>query len=63
MKNSYDVLVEKRKVRGHLEDLGVDYIRMDLRDIMWEEVEWLHLAQDRDHWLALVKAVMNFRVL
>jgi hypothetical protein len=26
-------------------------------------VEWIHLAQDRDHWWAVVNAVMNICVL
>jgi hypothetical protein len=26
-------------------------------------VLWIHLALDRDHWWALVNAVMNLRVL
>jgi hypothetical protein len=27
-----------------------DGIKMDLRDIDWGVVEWIHLAQDRDRW-------------
>jgi hypothetical protein len=26
-------------------------------------VKWIHLAQDRDHWWAIVNVVMNLRVL
>jgi hypothetical protein len=36
---------------------------MDLREIGWGGVEWIHLAQDRDYWRSLVNAVMNLRVL
>jgi hypothetical protein len=36
---------------------------MDFREIVWEGVEWIHLAQDRDRWRAVVNAVMNLRVL
>jgi hypothetical protein len=36
---------------------------MDLREIGWEGVEWIHLAQDRDRWRAVVNAVTNLRVL
>jgi hypothetical protein len=28
-----------------------------------EGVEWIHLAQDRERWQAVVSAVMNLRVL
>jgi hypothetical protein len=37
-------------------------IRMDIREMRWEDVDWIHLAQDRDHWRALVNAVMNLWV-
>jgi hypothetical protein len=40
-----------------------DGIKMDLREIGWGGVEWIHLAQDRDRWRAVVNAVMNLRVL
>jgi hypothetical protein len=39
-----------------------DNIRMDLEDIGWEGVDWMHLGEDRDHWQALVNTVMNLWV-
>jgi hypothetical protein len=36
-----------------------DYIKMDLRDIWLEGVNWIHLAQHRDQWQALVKTILN----
>jgi hypothetical protein len=40
----------------------VDDIKMDLREIGWNAMDWIHLAQDRDQWMALVVTVMKFRV-
>jgi hypothetical protein len=36
-------------------------IRVDLREIGWRwgGMEWIHLAQDRGQWWAVVNAVMN----
>jgi len=39
-----------------------DNIRMDLRERGWESVDWIHLAQDKDEWKAVVNTVMNLRV-
>jgi hypothetical protein len=36
---------------------------MDVREIGWEEVNWVQLAQDRGWWLVVVNAVMNLWVL
>ena len=35
---------------------------MDFEDVGLGGMEWIGLAQDRDSWRALVKAVMIFRV-
>jgi hypothetical protein len=40
----------------------VDNIKMDLREIGWDAMDWINLAQDRDGWRALVNAVMKLRV-
>jgi hypothetical protein len=61
-RNVYRVLVGKRPLerpRRRWED----GIKMDLREIGWAGVEWIHLAQGRDRWRALVNVVMNLRVL
>jgi hypothetical protein len=40
----------------------VKNIKMDLREIGLDGIEWINLAQDRDQWRALVKTIMNLRV-
>jgi hypothetical protein len=40
----------------------VDNIKMDLREIGWDDMDWIDLAQDRDQWRALVNTVMNLQV-
>jgi hypothetical protein len=41
----------------------VDNIRMDLGEMVWGDVDWIGLAQDRNRWKALVNSVLNLRVL
>jgi len=40
-----------------------DTIKIDLRETGLEGVDWIHLAQERDQWWALVNIVMNFWVI
>jgi hypothetical protein len=37
-------------------------IKIYLGEIGSKRVNWIHLAQDRDQWLALVNKVMNLLV-
>jgi hypothetical protein len=39
-----------------------DSIKMCLKEIWREDVDWTDVAQDKDKWRALVNAVMNLRV-
>jgi hypothetical protein len=63
--NSYKILVGKPEGKGPLgrpRRRWMANIKMDLREIGWGGMDWLDLAQDRDHWRALVNTVMNLRV-
>jgi hypothetical protein len=37
-----------------------DNIKMDLGEICWEGMDWMHLAQNGDKWQAVVNTVMIF---
>jgi hypothetical protein len=37
-------------------------IKIYVREIVWDGMDWIDLAQDRDQWRALVDTVMNVRV-
>jgi hypothetical protein len=62
----YKVLVEKPKGKrplGRPRRRSEDGIRMDLTEIGLGGVDWIRLAEDRYRWRAVVRAVMNLRVL
>jgi hypothetical protein len=40
----------------------VNNIKMDLREIGWDGMDWIGLAQGRGQWRALVNKVMNFQL-
>jgi hypothetical protein len=65
MRNAYKVLVGKhkgKKLLGIPRRKREDNIRINIREIMSKGVDWIHLAQDRDQWWAVVNMVMNLWV-
>jgi hypothetical protein len=64
-RNSYRILVGKpegTRPLGRPRRRWVYNIKIDLREIGWNGMDWIDLAQDRDQWRALVNTVMNLRV-
>jgi hypothetical protein len=40
----------------------VDNIKIDVKEVGWDVMGWIDLAQDRDQWRAHVNTEMNLRV-
>jgi hypothetical protein len=62
---AYSILVGKpegNRLLGRPRRRWVANIKMDLREIRWDGIDWIDLAPDRDQWRALVNTVMNLRV-
>jgi hypothetical protein len=38
------------------------FLRMDLGEVGWGDVDWIGLAKDMNRWRALVNSVLNLRV-
>jgi hypothetical protein len=63
-RNVYSILVgnpEEKRPLGRPRRRWVDNNNMDLREIGWDGRDLIDLAQYRDQWRALVKAIMNVR--
>jgi hypothetical protein len=53
---------EGKKQLGRPRRMWEDNIKMDLREIGWDGIDSIDLAQDRDKWRAIVNTVINLRV-
>jgi hypothetical protein len=63
-RNAYRILVgtpEGKRPLGRPRRRWVDNIKIDLREIGGGGMDWIHLAQDRDQWKALVNTAINLR--
>ncbi|KAJ4433379.1 hypothetical protein ANN_15638 [Periplaneta americana] len=64
-RNAYSVLVgrpEGKRPLGRPRRRWEDNIEIDLREVGYDDRDWVNLAQDRDQWRAYVRAAMNLRV-
>ncbi|KAJ4435759.1 hypothetical protein ANN_18378 [Periplaneta americana] len=65
-RNAYRVLVgrpEGKRPLGRPRRRWEDNIKMYLREVGYDDRDWINLAQDRDRWRAYVRAAMNLRFL
>jgi hypothetical protein len=65
VKDAYNILVGRPEGRRPPERPRRRWeynIKMDLREMGFGDVDWIHLAQDRDRWRAVVNTVMRLRV-
>jgi hypothetical protein len=64
-RSAYRLLVGKsegKRPLGRPRRRWVDYIRLDLREMGWGDVDWIGFAKDRNRWRVLVNSVLNLRV-
>jgi hypothetical protein len=60
VRGAHNILVgrpEGRRPLGRPRRRWEDNIMMDLREIGFGDIDWIHWAQDRDRWRALVNTV------
>jgi hypothetical protein len=53
---------EGKRLLGRPRRRWVHDIKMDFREIDWDGMDWIDLAQDRDQPRALLNTVMNLQV-
>jgi hypothetical protein len=64
-RNAYNIFAgksEEKRPLGRTRHRCKDNIKMHLREIHCKGIEWIHLAQDKDQWRAVVNMVMNLRI-
>jgi hypothetical protein len=53
---------EGKRPLGRTRRTWLNSIKIDLKGIGWDGMDWFDLPQDRDQWRAIVNTVMNLRV-
>jgi hypothetical protein len=53
---------ERNRQLGRPRCRKIDNIKMDHREIGWDVMDWIDVAQDKDQWRVLVSMLIKFRV-
>jgi hypothetical protein len=53
---------EEKRPLGRSRSRWTDNSKIALKEIGWDVMDWIDMAQDRHQWRALVNTVMNLRV-
>jgi hypothetical protein len=53
---------EEKRPRGKTRFRWEINIRLNVREVGWEGVDWINLAQDRNHRWGLLKTLINLQV-
>jgi hypothetical protein len=64
-RNAYNILMGKPEGKRPLRRLWRRWVynnKMDLREIVWGDMDWINLAQERNQLRAFVNTVKNLRV-
>jgi hypothetical protein len=65
MRTAYKILVRKpewKRPSGRSRRRWEENIEIDLGQLVWEYMVWVHLPQDMNQWWVIVCSVMNLRV-
>jgi hypothetical protein len=64
-RNIYRILMGKpegKRPLGRPSSRWLNNIKMGLREVERDCMDWIHVAQDRDQWRAFVNTVMSLRL-
>jgi hypothetical protein len=64
-RNAYRIVVgmpQGNTSLGRIRCRWDDNIKINLREVGWGGIDWIHLAEDRDQWSPLVNMIMKLQV-
>jgi hypothetical protein len=65
-RNTFKILVREPEGKtpiGRLRHRWEDNIKINLQEVGFEDADWIHLAENKSRWRALVSTVLNIQVL